>query len=214
MSSLYRFYLAIEYSAIFFGVPLLFYLGLLPIHIFFVLWGGMAVCLTVLLLDRRFDRGQLWRGQAKRRQLWPILLRFLVMAVLLATAVLLFTPDRLFGIIRRIPLLWLIIMVFYPIVSVYPQGIVWRSFIFHRYRGLLTEPWVRILASAAAFSFMHIVFRNPIAPALTLIGGLLFAWTYERSKSQLLASFEHALYGCFIFTIGWGQFFYHGTPHH
>jgi len=26
-----------------------------------------------------------------------------------------------------------------------------------------------------------------------------------------ISSFEHALYGCWLFTIGLGQYFYHGT---
>jgi hypothetical protein len=32
-----------------------------------------------------------------------------------------------------------------------------------------------ILASEAAFAFLHIIFRNPLAPALTFAGGVLFA---------------------------------------
>ncbi|HXB22539.1 MAG TPA: hypothetical protein VNV88_14225 [Candidatus Solibacter sp.] len=43
------------------------------------------------------------------------------------------------------------------------------------------------------------------------IGGLLFALTYQQSGSLLLACIEHAIFGNFIFTIGLGQFFYHGA---
>jgi membrane protease YdiL (CAAX protease family) len=67
-----------------------------------------------------------------------------------------------------------------------------------------------ILASAVAFSFAHIVFRNPIAVGFTLIGGLLFAWRYYVSGSLFTSSFEHALYGCWMFTVGLGEFFYRG----
>jgi membrane protease YdiL (CAAX protease family) len=55
---------------------------------------------------------------------------------------------------------------------------------------------------------MHIVFRNPLAMALTFAGGILFAWRYEKTGSLFVSSFEHALYGCFLFTIGLGRYFY------
>jgi membrane protease YdiL (CAAX protease family) len=46
---------------------------------------------------------------------------------------------------------------------------------------------------------------------LCLIGGLLFALTYQHSGSLLLTCLDHALFGNFIFTVGLGQFFYHGS---
>jgi CAAX protease family protein len=65
--------------------------------------------------------------------------------------------------------------------------------------------------SAVAFSFAHIIFRNPIAVIFTLIGGLLFAWRYAETGSLFTSSFEDALYGCWMFTIGLGQYFYRGA---
>jgi uncharacterized protein len=65
--------------------------------------------------------------------------------------------------------------------------------------------------SAVAFSFAHIIFRNPIAVGFTLIGGVLFAWRYAVTGSLLTSSFEHALYGCWMFTIGLGEYFYKGA---
>ena len=35
--------------------------------------------------------------------------------------------------------------------------------------------------------------------------------TYRRTGSLLFSGIEHALYGDFLFTIGWGSFFYEGT---
>lgn len=68
-----------------------------------------------------------------------------------------------------------------------------------------------ILASAAAFAFMHIVFRNPVAVVYTFAGGVLFARRYYRSGSLLVSSLEHALYGCWMFTVGLGPYFYQGA---
>lgn len=46
---------------------------------------------------------------------------------------------------------------------------------------------------------------------LTLAGGLLFAGTYARTPSFGISTAEHALYGDWLFTIGYGPFLYHGT---
>jgi membrane protease YdiL (CAAX protease family) len=57
----------------------------------------------------------------------------------------------------------------------------------------------------------HIVFRNWPAILLTCAGGWLFGTTYRRTSSLLLVSVEHALYGCAIFTIGYGNYFFDGS---
>jgi membrane protease YdiL (CAAX protease family) len=67
------------------------------------------------------------------------------------------------------------------------------------------------VASAAAFGFLHIIFRNSLAVGLTFCGGILFAWRYAETGSLATSSFEHALYGCWQFTVGLGQYFYHGV---
>lgn len=105
------------------------------------------------------------------------------------------------------------VLVLYPILSVYPQGIVYRMFLMERYRPLFPEAWLMILVSAVAFGFMHIVFRNPFAVVITFAGGLLFAWRYERTGSLLVSSVDHAIYGCLMFTVGLGQYFLYTNAH-
>ena len=51
----------------------------------------------------------------------------------------------------------------------------------------------------------------PAIPGLTLVGGLLFAYRYTKTGSLLTSCVEHALYGCFLFTVGLGRFFYHAA---
>jgi hypothetical protein len=46
---------------------------------------------------------------------------------------------------------------------------------------------------------------------MTTAGGLLFARDYARHRSLSLTCLEHSLYGCLIFTIGLGRFFYTGA---
>lgn len=180
--------------------------------LFPALWLLALTCLFMLLRDRRFRRARFCgaRGLGRHlvRHVFP---RFVVLAGLIAVYVWIAHPDLLFGLIRARPDIWAIIMVGYPLLSVYPQELVWRTFFFHRYRRVLPGRWLMIAGSAGAFGFVHIVFHNWMAVAFTLVGGVLFAHTYARTKSTLAASIEHALYGCFVFTIGLGRFFYSGA---
>lgn len=68
-----------------------------------------------------------------------------------------------------------------------------------------------VVASALTFGWVHVVMLNWFAVVATLIGGLMFAQTYRRSGSMLLASIEHALCGCWVFTVGYGLMFLYGT---
>jgi membrane protease YdiL (CAAX protease family) len=120
-------------------------------------------------------------------------------------------PERLFHLLRRAPLLWAAVMVLYPVVSAYAQELFYRAFFFQRYRRLLGRGSAAVVVSALLFGFAHIVFGRWIAVALSAAGGVLFARTYLSSSSLALATIEHALYGDFLFTIGLGEFFYHGT---
>jgi uncharacterized protein len=38
-----------------------------------------------------------------------------------------------------------------------------------------------------------------------------FAWRYAETGWLFTSSFEYALYGCWMFTIGLGQYFYKGA---
>lgn len=105
----------------------------------------------------------------------------------------------------------LIITLFYPWISVYPQNVIYRAFFCHRYRAILGGGWSLILLNAAAFSFGHVMFNNWVVLLLTFVGGLVFTRTYLKSRSLLLASIEHALYGLFCFYLGIGVFLVYGA---
>ena len=89
-----------------------------------------------------------------------------------------------------------------------------RSYLFARFSGRLLPPVAMLLVSGLGFGFAHIVFGNWVAPTLCAIGGLLFAQTYQRTRSLALVAIEHALFGDFIFTLGLGRYFYHGAVGH
>lgn len=120
-------------------------------------------------------------------------------------------PERLFLLASERPGKWLKIMSLYPFTSVLAQEFVYRVFFFHRYGPLFSSRWLLIGANALAFGFGHILFRNWIAVIATVIGGALFAWRYERTRSFWAVWAEHTLWGWMVFTVGLGVFFFTGV---
>jgi uncharacterized protein len=203
--------LAVEFLLLFFGVPLLCLYVLRSRYIIPVLWVATAACLVALLRDRGFPRRELWNGSGFTRQMRRVVGLFLVAAILLSAAVLWLTPEQFLRFPKERTRLWAMVMVLYPLLSVYPQELIYRTFMFRRYRVLLPHRWAMVTASAVSFGFAHLVFWNPIAVVLSTLGGVLFALTYWRTRSLLITCAEHALYGCLIFTVGLGPYFFHGS---
>ena len=146
-----------------------------------------------------------------RAHIAPILVTFALLASCIAVLAYALRPDMLFNFVHRAPGLWVAVMVLYPVLSVYPQGIIFRAYFVHRFRPVFPRRNWMILASATEFAFIHIIYRNPVAMVFSFAGGVLFTWRYYRTGSLLLSSFEHALYGCWMFTVGLGPYFYKGA---
>ena len=113
--------------------------------------------------------------------------------------------SNLFVVILNKPLLWMAILFIYSLFSVYPQELIYRTFFFQRYRNLFKSEALFIVVNAALFSLAHIFFRNGLVMILTFVGGILFALTFKKTKSTLIVSIEHAIYGCWLFTVGMGS---------
>lgn len=203
--------LIVECTLIFIALPVGYRFSPLRIPVLPGLWVITAYAWIQLMRDPRFDRARLWNISTLPGQLGSILLAFAVAAFLIWIGVRRFVPELEWSFVRRNRRLWAIVMIAYPALSVYPQSLVYRAFFFERYAPLFPGKWTMILASAAAFGLMHIIFRNWIAVALTLAGGILFATRYAEAGSLATSSFEQSLYGCWLFTVGLGQYLYHGT---
>lgn len=204
--------LVLECAFLFVGLPLLIKYRLIPnFPIPYLIATGLVI-FFLLKHDPSFDSARLLGWGNYRPFLARILIRDALGLALLGLTVRVFAPELLFSFIKRRPWLWAAIMVLYPLVSVYPQELLYRSFFFHRYQALFGSGWILLLASALAFGFVHIIFGNWLSVVLCVIGGFLFSYTYQQSGSLLLTCLDHSIFGNFIFTIGLGQFFYHGTP--
>jgi CAAX protease family protein len=132
-------------------------------------------------------------------------IKFAIIA-LITTAFVWFTnKDVLFHVILNKPKLWIIILFVYSFLSVYPQELIYRTFFFQRYNSFFKNSNLLLFVNAIVFSLGHIFFRNTLVLVLTFLGGLLFAYTFSKTKSTLLVSIEHAIYGCWLFTVGMGS---------
>ncbi len=212
MSLKRRLYLCAEFLVLFAGIPLLIMWSENRSLMFGALWAA-ALCVLGYMKIRinGFTHLKEWNYEAALRGMPHVLIRFVIAAPLLTVFTWLAAPDALFRFPLEMTRLWLGVMFLYPILSVWPQEIIYRSFIFKRYNGVIAHKYGLLVLSALSFGFVHILFENAIALVLSTLGGFLFARTYYQTKSLALVCFEHALYGCLIFTIGLGIYFYSGA---
>ncbi len=198
---------SLEWISIFVALPVILLRWLPSWSWGLVLWAIAAVAVWQF----RSERGReppvrsVWRGQ--RHEIYLVLRRFGISAVLLVAAVLIFTPGSFLDFPRRRTLLWAAVIIGYPLLSAYPQELVYRRWFVRRYTVLFGDgPWLGV-ACALAFGWVHVLLRNSVAIGLTVVGGWFFLRTYWRSGSVWLATLEHSLYGVLLFTIGLGRYF-------
>ena len=105
------------------------------------------------------------------------------------------------------------VIFFYAFLSVVPQELLYRSYFFERYRKLFKNKKYLLAINIIVFPLAHLMFHNWMVIFVTLIGGIFFTLTYNSSKSLLLTSLEHAIYGNWLFTIGMGEMLAFPMPH-
>jgi len=165
---------------------------------------------TYAFLSRRAP-GQIGRWLAAPwppREVWRVTLQFGAATFLLTLYVHYLEPGSFLALPRREPWIWGLIVFTYPFLSVLPQELFFRGFFFHRYAHLFRSRASRVVVSALAFGFAHAFYGNAVAVVLSALGGLLFAWTFARTRSLTLVTAEHALYGVALFTVGLGPYFF------
>ena len=199
--------LVTEFIILYLVLPFLVMLDLLPIPLLLILLVmGISVHLF-LYYDPAFDRKKFYNWDKGRKETGKILLLFIPAAIFMVVLIWLIDATKLFSLARTNPLFLLLISIFYPVFSVVPQGLAYRSLFFHRYAALFPGRILKILISALVFSFGHIVYKNLLVLTLTFVAGLIFAYRYVKTESLLISVLEHSLYGVWLFTCGLGYFF-------
>lgn len=201
----------LEFVALYAGIPMVILFFRERLLMLAVLWLGSIAIHLFLKKRHQVSHSEEWNWAGFRAGARAVVLRFVVLAALVAIAVWHFTPQVFLSFPRQRPEFWLLVMVLYPILSVWPQELIYRSFLFYRYRPILGAGRGYVVASALAFGYVHLMFLNWIAPAMTFAGGGLFATSYRRHRSLALSCLEHTLYGCMVFTVGLGSYFFTGA---
>ena len=177
--------LALECAALFIAAPLAMRVAMFDhgVPLFWALFPVAAVIGALVYFDGTFDWRSAFLKPMPEGTLRAILVPFAFGAPLVLAAIWWLLPDHLFNLPRERTRLWAKMLVLYPFTSVLAQEVIFRAFFFHRYRALFPSAVAMIAASAAAFAFSHVIFRNDLALWLTFAGGLLCSWRYWRSVS-------------------------------
>lgn len=209
-----RGWLTLEMIAVYVLTPIAVYslLYQFRVPLFKLLPPVFATFILLLTLDRSFSWRQKLRRGIRLRDLVSIIAIFAVAGPAIALFAYNDRPASFLRFPRHAFDTWITVMILYPLISVTTQEIMYRVFFFHRYRVLFAgDPQAGIVLNAVLFSFSHIVFQNIATLIISFLGGLLFAWRYQSSRSYWALALEHALYGNLIFTVGLGRYFYTGV---
>ena len=208
-----KIYLISEFIFLFLLIPLIIYRYRLKLKYYyvFILLVVFLICLVLLLTENKFNLSALYFFGFSTGVMERILVRFFAGGIILSVLQYQINRKAFFHFPKKHFWMWILVILTYPVISVYPQEIIYRLFIFHRYGVFFEDPVTFILISSIAFAYLHIIFGNYIAPVLTLFGGLMFASTFYDSGSIIMSSIEHALWGDLLLTIGLGKYFYSGA---
>ena len=207
-----RIYLVIEFVLLFFGIPTWIYLDQDFIHPIIIILPVLVLIFFLLRRSSDFEWRELIRWQVSRRILFGNAIIILLAALLMLGYVFFFDRENLFNLPRANIWTYLALCLFYPVFSAFGQEIIYRTFLSRRYSMILPKGWQFVLASALTFSFMHIVYYDPVSMILTFIGGLYFARVYQQTRSVLFTSVLHGIFGIMIFGVGLGQYFWLDIP--
>lgn len=205
--------LIVEFLAVCVTIPAIIITGHLARYMLLVLW---LVCLYCVVMDIRlhgkWSHRSVWRPECiNRHNMIPMLLRWLVCCLGMWVFMYFYDPGKLFSLCRTRPEIIPLLMILYPLFSALPQEIIFCHYFFRRFEPLFPRTPMMIISSAMTFAYAHMLFLNWVAPVFSMVAGLIFARTYARTRSLVLVSLEHALYGNAMFIIGLGWYFYHGA---
>ena len=132
-------------------------------------------------------------------------IRFVGIAMITSLYLLAIHPEKLFQVVLEQPMLWLLFVLVYSLFSVYPQELIYRTFFLTRYKSIISNSNIMVFVSAFCFSMAHLFFKSYLVLMMTFVGGILFALTFQKTKATSLVTLEHAIYGSWLFSVGYGE---------
>jgi hypothetical protein len=207
-------YIAVEFLILCILVPAYIIITKNAPFMFSFLWGAALYALAILYFVYRDHLQEIWKWQEVTwAAMKPILIRWVFACIGMTIFIWFYDPERMLGLVMERPLFVPVLLILYPLISALPQELIFCSFFFERYRIFFGDGMKMVAASAIIFAYAHVLYINPVAPTLSLIGGYIFAMTYLKTKSLALVTIEHGLYGNFLFVIGLGWYFFGGSVH-
>lgn len=197
----------LELFAIYILLPSLFYLNIFPVSKILFLLVLSILLFFVLAFDSQFNYKSLISLDRHSTHISTLMVRFLLSAIVLMAIALILAPESFFTFPISKPIRWIQFSFLYFIFSVIPQELLYRVYFYHRFEHLFSNRFSLIVINSMLFAFVHIVYHNFIAVAFTLIGGYFFSSTYTTTRSFIIISIEHFMYGYFIFSCGFERFF-------
>ncbi len=180
-------------------------------YLLFFLWAAFLYCIIVHYYFEKNKFKVFSSININKKTILFILVRWVIASGLLYALTATVFPEKLFGIQKTNPDIVWKLLILYPILSAFPQEFIFCKFFFSRYKPIFGEKKLMVAMSAIAFCLAHILFINWVAPVLGLMAGIIFALTYQKTKSLIIVSLEHGLYGDILFFIGLGWFFWGGA---
>ena len=203
-----KFYLVTEFILLFYGVPLsLLWFGDI-LHPSTVLLPFLLLIFFLLRFRTGFHFGELLYWQISKTMLWKNLVILIATAVIIIGFVWIYSPEELFNLPKANVGLWLGLCAFYPPVSGFAQEVIFRTFIYRRYKSIFRHSHNYKLASAASFSFAHILYYHPISMIFSFALGIYLADQYLRTGSVLFTAVLHGILGIMAFSFGLGEYFW------
>ncbi len=172
--------------------------------VYFVL--GITYVAYITIKEEKIEWKIEWRLKT-RGLLVPLIIRFVFILITTLVFINIFEDEKLFNVITQKPLLWGGFSLVYILLSVIPQEFLYRTLFFSRYKQLFSNKWVFFAVNCILFSFAHIWLESIVVIVFTFVGGIFYFLTYNHTRSLLFVCIEHAAYGLWLYTVGFGELF-------
>ncbi len=196
-------YKSIELFILFFIFPVLIASSIV-VYAKFILGGVGVFYVSILLLwDKQWRTPKI--SMSIQRSFWIRIISLSILFLGIGIGILwIYDSSQLFKVVKTKPILWIQILFLYSFLSVLPQELIYRKFFYLRYENLFQNKSFLFCLNVLCFSLCHLFLKSFWVLLITIIGGILFTYTYEKTRSVLWTSIEHAIYGNLIFTVGLG----------